>query len=49
METGSGLGIDASQVTSLLTEVGTLVGTVGLAAIAVFVGIRAFRYIKSIM
>lgn len=46
MEGGSSLGIDSAQITSMLAEVGTLVGAVGLAALSVYIGIKAWGYIK---
>jgi hypothetical protein len=39
--------MDTAAVTSALTDAGTAAGTVGAAVLVVYVGIKAFKFIRS--
>lgn len=41
--------IDVTTVTTALTDAGTAAGTVGLAALGVYVGIKAYKLIRRAM
>lgn len=43
----SAFAIDVSSVTTVLTDVGTAIGVIGLAVLAVVYGAKAYKWIRS--